>query len=81
MDLHSAMVKDGTNISIDEIDQLCKYYGDADKSCLDMTNQELHDVIEVAIQLGQQVGVKLEYPNEVKDDIDLDWNRTENSNQ
>jgi hypothetical protein len=65
--LHTHLVKNGTMISIDELDVLLKSITGLDKSTTKMTTEELNELITDAFDLGDSVGIHLNYPdNEYK---------------
>ena len=65
--LHTHLVKNGTMISIDELDVLIKSITGLDKSTTKMTTDELNELITDAFDLGDSVGIHLNYPdNEYK---------------
>jgi hypothetical protein len=65
--LHTHLVKNGTMISIDELDVLLKSITGLDKSTTKMTTDELNELITDAFDLGDSVGIHLNYPdNEYK---------------
>jgi len=65
--LHTHLVKNGTMISIDELDVLLKSITGLDKSTTKMTIDELNELITDAFDLGDSVGIHLNYPdNEYK---------------
>jgi len=61
--LHTHLVKNGTMISIDELDVLLKSITGLDKSTTKMTTEELNELITDAFELGDSVGIHLNYPN------------------
>ena len=65
--LHTHLVKNGNIISIDELDVLLKSITGLDKSTTKMTTDELNELITDAFDLGDSVGIHLNYPdNEYK---------------
>jgi len=65
--LHTHLVKNGTMISIDELDVLLKSITGLDKSTTKMSTDELNELITDAFDLGDSVGIHLNYPdNEYK---------------
>jgi len=65
--LHTHLIKNGTIISIDELDVLLKSITGLDKSTTKMTTEELNELITDAFDLGDSVGIHLNYPdNEYK---------------
>ena len=65
--LHTHLVKNGSMISIDELDVLLKSITGLDKSTTKMTTDELNELITDAFDLGDSVGIHLNYPdNEYK---------------
>jgi hypothetical protein len=65
--LHTHLVKNGAMISIDELDVLLKSITGLDKSTTKMTTDELNELITDAFDLGDSVGIHLNYPdNEYK---------------
>ena len=61
--LHTHLVKNGTMISIDELDVLIKSITGLDKSTTKMTTDELNELITDAFDLGDSVGIHLNYPD------------------
>ena len=61
--LHTHLVKNGTIISIDELDVLLKSITGLDKSTTKMTTDELNELITDAFDLGDSVGIHLNYPD------------------
>ena len=61
--LHTHLVKNGTMISIDELDVLLKSITGLDKSTTKMTTDELNELITDAFDLGDSVGIHLNYPD------------------
>ena len=61
--LHTHLVKNGTMISIDELDVLLKSITGLDKSTANMTTEELNELITDAFDLGDSVGIHLNYPD------------------
>jgi len=61
--LHTHLVKNGTMISIDELDVLLKSITGLDKSTTKMTTEELNELITDAFDLGDSVGIHLNYPD------------------
>ena len=61
--LHTHLVKNGTMISIEELDVLLKSITGLDKSTTKMTTEELNELITDAFELGDSVGIHLNYPN------------------
>jgi len=65
--LHTHLVKNGSMISIDELDILLKSITGLDKSTTKMSTDELNELITDAFDLGDSVGIHLNYPdNEYK---------------
>lgn len=61
--LHTHLVKTGTMISIDELDNLVKSISGLNKSTTKMTTDELNELIVDAFDLGDQVGIYLNFPD------------------
>jgi hypothetical protein len=61
--LHDHIVKSGTIMSIDELDVLLKSITGLDKSTTKMSTDELNELITDAFDLGDSVGIHLNYPN------------------
>jgi len=61
--LHTHLVKNGTIMSIDELDVLLKSITGLDKSTTKMTTEELNELITDAFDLGDSVGIHLNYPD------------------
>lgn len=64
--IHSKLTADGNNISIDETDGILKMYADLDKSCKDMSKDELNTLIEWSKQFATTIGLDLDDNNEIK---------------
>jgi len=65
--LHDHIVKSGTIMSICELDNLIKHISELDKSTTEMTIDELNELVVNAFDLGDSVGIHLNYPdNEYK---------------
>lgn len=67
--LHTHLVKNGTIISIDELDTLLKSISGLDKSTTKMTTDELNELIVDAFDFSDSVGLFLNYPNNEWDKI------------
>jgi len=67
--LHTHLVKNGTMISIDDLDSLLKNIGGLDKSTTKMTTDELNELITDAFDFGDQVGIYINYPNNEYENI------------
>jgi hypothetical protein len=57
-------------MSIDEVDAFLKDYAGIDKSCKDMTKDELNDLIEWSKQFATQIGVDID---DNEKEIKLNW--------
>ena len=64
--IHSKLTADGNNISITEVDNLLKNYADLEKSCKDMSKDELNTLIEWSKQFAMTIGVDLDDNNEIQ---------------
>jgi hypothetical protein len=61
--LHTHLVKNGSIMSIDELDVLLKSITGLDKSTTKMSTDELNELITDAFDLGDSVGIHLNYPD------------------
>lgn len=67
--LHTHLVKNGTMISIDELDALMKSMAGLDKSTTKMSTDELNELITDAFDFGDQVGIYINYPDNEYENI------------
>jgi len=61
--------KDGAEVTKEQMDTYLKSLVDLDKSCIEMSQEELQLVIEQGIILGAEYGLNLDYP---QDELDID---------
>jgi uncharacterized membrane protein YheB (UPF0754 family) len=65
---------DGVDVSKEQMDTYLKSLVDLDKSCIEMSTEELQLVIEQGIILGKEYGLNLDYPQDELDvDISFAW--------
>lgn len=70
--IQKKIIKDGTPISMEEVDTLIKSRADIDMSCIQMSNDELGAVIREGFLFGDEIGLKLDFPpDELDDKINL----------
>jgi len=67
--LHDHIVKSGTIMSVCELDNLIKHISELDKSTTEMTTEELNELITDAFDLGDQVGIYLNFPDNEYENI------------
>jgi hypothetical protein len=60
--IHKELVKNHA-YSIAEVDELLKYKAGINKSCNDMTSDELNELIVTCFTFADKIGVELNYPN------------------
>ena len=49
--------------SISEVDELLKHLSGIEKSCLEMTIDELNELIITCFTFADKIGIELNYPN------------------
>ena len=61
--IHTRLVQLGNILSIDEVDEVLKYYSgfDKNKSCKDMTKEELQELNVHSFLYGDTIGLNLNY--------------------
>jgi len=65
---------DGAEVSKEQMDTYLKSLVDLDKSCIEMSQEELQLVIEQGIIYGNELGLNLDYPSDELDkDIKFAW--------
>jgi hypothetical protein len=61
--IHKELVKSHA-YSIREVDELIKHLAKIEKSCLEMTKDELNEIIVTAFRLADEIGLKgINYPD------------------
>jgi len=68
--IHSKLTADQNLMSIEEVDAFLKDYAGIDKSCKDMTKEELNDLIEYSKQFATTIGLDID---DNEKEIQLNW--------
>ena len=64
---------EGYDVSKEKIDTYLKSLCDLDKSSIEMSTEELQEVIERGFNFGQELGLQLDYPKDNLDDLIKMW--------
>lgn len=59
--IHDKLIHDGIYTPMDELDTLLKENSGINKSCLEMSNLELQEHIEMCFEFASKIGLKLDY--------------------
>ena len=66
---NNAEFYDPLHTSVEMVDTFLKHHFDLNKSKIEMTTEELQELIEWSIVFGQGIGLELSYPKDELDDM------------
>lgn len=64
--IYKKQAKDGAGVTKEQIDTLIKDLVDIDMSCIEMSEDELYEVIYKGFELGDAIGLELGFPSDLE---------------